>query len=92
MSSMSDVLMVQGGRLAAEDILLIRRLIAGNPDWSRRNLSEVLCAARDWRNGGGRLKDMATRALEPHGNPASAWFLFIIHGAASASRSLNGKW
>jgi hypothetical protein len=60
---MSDVLMVQGRRLAAEDILLIRRLIADNPDWSRRKLSEVLCAAWDWRNGSGRLKDMATRTL-----------------------------
>jgi hypothetical protein len=63
MCAMSDVLMVQGRRLTTEDILLIRRLIADNPDWSRRRLSEVLCAEWDWRNSRGRLKDMATRTL-----------------------------
>lgn len=63
MSSMSDVLAVQGRRLATEDILQIRRLIADNPEWSRRRVSEVLCAEWDWRNGSGRLKDMATRSL-----------------------------
>jgi len=31
--------------------------------WSRRHLSEVLCGEWDWRNGAGRLKDMATRTL-----------------------------
>jgi len=60
---MSDGLMAQGRKLATEDLLQIRRLIADNPDWSRRRLSEVLCAEWDWRNGSGRLKDMATRTL-----------------------------
>ena len=60
---MNDSLMVQGRKLDAEDILHIRQLIADNPDWSRRRLSEVLCGAWDWRNGSGRLKDMATRTL-----------------------------
>jgi len=55
--------MVQGRKLDAEDILRIRQLIADNPDWSRRRLSEVLCSEWDWRNGSGRLKDMATRTL-----------------------------
>jgi hypothetical protein len=63
MRTMSDGLMVQGRRLATEDILRIRRLIADHPAWSRRRLSEVLCAEWDWRNGSGRLKDMATRTL-----------------------------
>ncbi len=49
--------------MATEDILQIRRLITDNPAWSRRRLSEVLCAEWDWRNGSGRLKDMATRTL-----------------------------
>jgi len=60
---MSDALVVQGRRLTTQDILRIRRLIADNPDWSRRRLSEVLCAEWDWRNGSGRFKDMATRTL-----------------------------
>jgi Domain of unknown function (DUF4338) len=60
---MNDVVMVQGRRLTAADILLIGGLIADNPDWSRRKLSEVLCAEWNWRNGSGRHKDMATRSL-----------------------------
>ncbi len=59
---MNEVL-VQGRRLAGEEILNIRRLISDHPDWSRRRISEVLCAQWDWRNGSGRLKDMATRTL-----------------------------
>jgi hypothetical protein len=60
---MNDAVMVQGRKLTAADILLIGRLIADHPDWSRRKLSEVLCAEWNWRNGSGRLKDMATRSL-----------------------------
>jgi hypothetical protein len=60
---MSETLTVQGRRLAAEDIFRIRQLIAENRDWSRRRLSEELSAEWDWRNGSGRLKDMATRTL-----------------------------
>ena len=41
----------------------IRDLLAAHPEWSRRRLSEVLCAAWDWRNRAGQLKDMATRSL-----------------------------
>jgi hypothetical protein len=63
MCTMTDGLMVQGRRLATEDILRIRQLITEHPGWSRRRLSEALCAEWDWRNGNGRLKDMATRTL-----------------------------
>jgi hypothetical protein len=63
MCTMSDGLTVQGRRIATEDILRIRQLITDYPGWSRRRLSEVLCAEWDWRNGSGRLKDMATRTL-----------------------------
>ncbi len=55
--------MVQGRRLATSDILQIRQLLAENPTWSRRRLSEVLAEEWDWRNQSGRLKDMATRTL-----------------------------
>jgi len=54
---------VQGRQLTPFDILRIRELIAGNPDWSRRRLSEVLCAEWEWRNGNGQMKDMAARSL-----------------------------
>jgi hypothetical protein len=60
---MSEVLVVQGRGLEPADIIRIRSLIAGNPAWSRRRLSEALCVEWDWRNGSGRPKDMAARSL-----------------------------
>jgi hypothetical protein len=60
---MSETLIVQGRRLAADDILRIRQLNAENCDWSRRRLSEALAGEWDWRNESGRLKDMASRTL-----------------------------
>lgn len=41
----------------------IRHLLACHPDWSRRRLSQELATLWNWRNGGGRLKDMAARTL-----------------------------
>ena len=63
MRPMSEVVTVQGRDLAAADIEGIRGLIAQNPAWSRRRLSEALAGQWDWRNGSGRLKDMAARSL-----------------------------
>ena len=60
---MNGTVQVQGRRLEPEDIGRIRELIAAHPDWSRRRVSEHLCAEWDWRNGAGQLKDMATRSL-----------------------------
>jgi hypothetical protein len=63
MYPVNETLVVQGRRLEPADIARIRRLIAANPGWSRRRLSESLAAEWDWRNGRGRLKDMAARSL-----------------------------
>jgi hypothetical protein len=63
MRAMSDTLLVQGRRLEPAHIVRIRQLIAGNPGWSRRRLSEALCVEWDWRNAAGRAKDMAARSL-----------------------------
>jgi len=63
MRTMSDTLLVQGRRLELTDIVRIRQLIAGNPGWSRRRLSEALCTEWDWHNAAGRAKDMAARSL-----------------------------
>lgn len=60
---MDESLLVQGRQLESADIGRIRKLIAAHPEWSRRRLSETLSAEWDWRNGSGRLKDMATRSL-----------------------------
>ncbi len=63
MLGMSETRVMQGRRLGTEEVIQIRDLMAAHPDWSRRRLSEVLCAAWDWRNSAGQLKDMATRSL-----------------------------
>jgi hypothetical protein len=60
---MSEAVMVQGRQLETSDIFRIRQWIAENPTWSRRRLSEVIAHEWDWRNGSGRLKDMAARTM-----------------------------
>jgi hypothetical protein len=60
---MNEALMVQGRQLESSDIVRIRQLLAENPTWSRRHLSEVIAQEWDWRNGSGRLKDMAARTM-----------------------------
>jgi hypothetical protein len=54
---------IQGRCVSAADILLIRELLAENAGWNRTRLSRELCERWDWRNGKGRLKDMAARTL-----------------------------
>jgi hypothetical protein len=60
---MSEAMTVQGRRMINTDILRVRQLLAENPAWSRRRLSEALAEEWDWRNASGQLKDMATRTL-----------------------------
>ena len=54
---------IQGRRLKAEDIGLVRHWLATEPAWNRSRLSRELCERWNWRNGAGRLKDMACRTL-----------------------------
>ena len=56
-------MVVQGRELHAADIDLIRSLMAEHGDWGRTRISEELCRCWDWRNAGGRFKDMAARTL-----------------------------
>lgn len=58
-----DTRTIQGRQVGAEDIELIRRLIADNPSLSRTRLSQELCRLWDWRTPTGQLKDMAARSL-----------------------------
>jgi len=60
---MTEVMVIQGRELHAEDIGLIRALLAEHGDWRRTRISEELCRRWDWRNGQGRFKDMAARTL-----------------------------
>jgi hypothetical protein len=54
---------VQGRPIGVAEVEQIRQLLASHPDWSRRRLSEELATIWNWRNGAGRLKDMAARTL-----------------------------
>ena len=56
-------MVIQGRNITADEIGLIRGLMAGHRDWGRTRLSEELCRLWDWRNGQGRIKDMAARTL-----------------------------
>jgi hypothetical protein len=46
-----------------EDLVFIRKLIAANPESSRRNLSEKLCLAWNWVQTNGALRSMVCRGL-----------------------------
>ena len=54
---------LQGRTLTGEDLAALRALMARHPDWRRTALSRHLCELWNWRNGAGRLKDMAARTL-----------------------------
>jgi hypothetical protein len=54
---------LQGRTLTGDDLTELRALRAQHPDWHRTALSRHLCQRWDWRNGLGRLKDMAARTL-----------------------------
>jgi hypothetical protein len=54
---------IQGRHIGASQLEEVRQLLVQHPHWSRRQLSQHLATLWDWRNGVGRLKDMAARTL-----------------------------
>ena len=60
---MEESMVIQGRSLSARDIGMIQALLAEHDDWGRTRLSQELCRLWDWRNGVGRIKDMAARTL-----------------------------
>lgn len=60
---MDRELVIQGRTIRPEDMALIGAALAGPAGANRTRLSRELCAAWNWRNGTGRLKDMACRTL-----------------------------
>ena len=60
---MDGPLVIQGRTVCPEDVALIRDWLRAHPDSNRTQLSRELCLAWNWRNGAGRLKDMAARSL-----------------------------
>lgn len=53
----------QGREIRPEDVALIRDWLQAHPGSNRTRLSRELCEVWHWRNGAGRLKDMAARSL-----------------------------
>ena len=53
----------RGRTVTAEEIAFIRRLIAENPEASRRRLSEKLCEAWQWKQANGAPRDMICHGL-----------------------------
>jgi hypothetical protein len=60
---MTQDMVIQGRNITAVEIGLIHNLMAEHSGWGRTRLSEELCRCWNWRNGQGRLKDMAARTL-----------------------------
>jgi len=54
---------IQGRAIGPEEVAQIRAWCQAHPDANRTRLSQELCRAWNWRNGTGRLKDMACRSL-----------------------------
>jgi hypothetical protein len=63
LTPMSTGMIIQGRQLFADDIELIRHLMAEHPDWHRSRLSLELCRMWNWRTDKGLLKDMACRSM-----------------------------
>lgn len=60
---MESLLRYRGRTVTAADAHFIRELIATHPGESRRALSQKLCAAWNWRQPNGALRDMVCRGL-----------------------------
>ncbi|MBM3702111.1 MAG: DUF4338 domain-containing protein [Actinobacteria bacterium] len=60
---MNKATVIQGQKIAAKDIELVRQLINTNSSWGRTRLSKELCVLWNFKDGNGRLKDMACRNL-----------------------------
>lgn len=60
---MNEPFRYRGRVIGAEDIAAIGRLIAQNPQASRRQLSVLLCRLWDWRQRNGAWRDMVCRGL-----------------------------
>jgi len=57
------VWLVQGRRVSGAEVALMGHWLQAYPSWNRTRLSRALCEHWNWRNGAGRLKDMACRSL-----------------------------
>ncbi len=59
-----EIVATYRGRSVTElDIAIIKGIIAGHPEGSRRFISQEVCRAWEWRQANGVLKDMVCRSL-----------------------------
>jgi Druantia protein DruA len=56
-------MVIQGRTVRPEDVARIGDWLQAHPNSNRTRLSREVCLAWDWRDGAGRLKDMAARVL-----------------------------
>ncbi len=56
-------IVIQGREVDEENVRWLSGWIGEHADWSRRKLAGELCALWDWRDGGGRPKDLAARSF-----------------------------
>jgi hypothetical protein len=54
---------IQGREVSPEQIEWLREWLAANPGWSRKRIARELCAAWEWRDEAGRVKDFAARSF-----------------------------
>ena len=54
---------IQGRRFGATELADVQGLLAAQPGWSRRRLSQELARRWQWHTATGQLKDMAARTL-----------------------------
>ncbi len=62
-TGMNEIFKYRGKSLNQEDVNFISKLIAENPDDSRRKLSVKLCQAWNWVQKNGAFRDMVARGL-----------------------------
>ncbi len=54
---------IHGRTITGEELDGVRSLLRDHPDWTRLRLSREVCAAWDWRDAKGALRDMACRTV-----------------------------
>lgn len=60
---MESIVKYRGLAVSKSDLAVVREIIAGHPDASRRFISQEVCRAWSWRQANGALKDMVCRSL-----------------------------
>jgi len=63
---MGGIVRYRGRQITEQQVRFLRRLIAENPEASRRALSKQVCEAWEWKQANGQLCDMICRGMMLH--------------------------